>query len=76
MGFEIDPLFQKTSSQFDETGNSGLLLNTIRVDERQHLQLGTHQNLDGIEEDEEDEIPGTVYRSIKDLGVKNTKPWA
>ena len=43
LGFEIDPLFQKTSSQFDETGNAGLLLNSIHVDQRQHLQLGTHQ---------------------------------
>ena len=29
MGFEIDPLFQKTSQQFDENTNKGLLLNTI-----------------------------------------------
>ena len=31
MGFEVDPLFQKTSRQFDETVNTGLLLNSIRL---------------------------------------------
>jgi hypothetical protein len=46
LGFDIDPLFQKTSSQFDETGNTGLLLNTIRIDHLHHLQLGTHQEMD------------------------------
>lgn len=73
MGFEIDPLFQKTSSQFDETGNTGLLLNTIRVDEKQHLQLGTYHNNDKIEEEEDD---GQLYTSMKDLGMKNGKRWA
>ncbi|KNC52500.1 uncharacterized protein AMSG_12130 [Thecamonas trahens ATCC 50062] len=42
LDFDIDPLFQKTSAEFDEGGARGLLLNHLTLSEYGQLIFGSH----------------------------------
>jgi condensin complex subunit 2 len=59
--FSVDPLFKKTSADFDEGGAKGLLLNHLNLDKDGRIVFDASDTL--LEEDDEDE-PSTQEGSL------------
>jgi condensin complex subunit 2 len=66
--FTVDPLFKKTSADFDEGGAQGLLMNHLSIDGKGRVVFDSGD----VEVDEEDEQLGEDGRgeveALEDLG--------
>jgi condensin complex subunit 2 len=70
--FAVDPLFKKTSEDFDEGGAQGLLMNHLAVDNNLRVVFDASDTPGGADEDEPEEavtilIPLDALRSKLDL---------
>jgi len=70
--FAVDPLFKKTSEDFDEGGAQGLLMNHLAVDNNLRVVFDASDTPGGADEDEPEEavtllVPLDVLRSKLDL---------
>lgn len=66
MEFTIDPLFKKTSSDFDEGGAQGLLMNHLAVDGGLRVIFDAMDTPGGAEEVEHEEETAVLV-SLADL---------
>lgn len=71
--FAVDPLFKKTSEDFDEGGAQGLLMNHLAVDNNLRVVFDASDTPGGADEDEPEEavtilVPLDALRSELDLG--------
>lgn len=64
--FTIDPLFKKTSGDFDEGGAQGLLMNHLGVDSSLRVIFDAMDTPGGAEEAEDDEVV-SLQVSLADL---------
>jgi condensin complex subunit 2 len=74
--FSVDPLFKKTSADFDEGGAKGLLLNHLNLDKDGRMVFDASDTL--LEEDDEDEPntqEGTLELDLADL-QGSFPPWS
>lgn len=70
--FTVDPLFKKTSADFDEGGAMGLLMNHLGVDGRGRVVFDAG-DAGGIEEEEEEEAVDEVVDLSKLRGKSSSK---